>query len=409
MDKKIILLFLFALLIRIGYVAFYPPLPIDGDAGAYLDLGINLFEGNGYARDGVEETRRAPGYPFFLTSLFLLFGKNLLFVKLLQALISTLTVVLIYSFARKLFNRKVAACSGLLASFYFPFVFYSGLILTETLYTFLLIVGFYILFSFKKTSAIISGIFFGFAALIRTESLLIVLFVLFAIFLSTNNKKKVLITGCLVLLFLFLIISPWSIRNYTLYNQFFLVNTQYGLDLVMATHSAFDYKLDTLSLPENLLASEELTPVEQARFYSNLAKKTLVESPFFYLKNSVRRFFKFWLGSHTVALNGFTESFSQSFKQKHYFVFFTKVSLIISNTLLILLGLIGFIKFLRDEKFNGFQKALFISPIVSKVLIHTFTIGVSRFQIPIMPFVLMLAGYYLYNFFDNLSSVRKFT
>lgn len=393
--KKIALIFLFALLLRLAFVLVYPQLPIEADAGSYVDLATNIFEGNGYAQNGIEETRRAPGYPFFLALIFFAFGKSLVFVRIIQAIISSLTVVLIYQLAKDLFNKRIAFFSVILAALYPPFIFYSGTILTETIYTFLIVVAFYLLNKkFNKKNSILFGTFFGFAALMRTESILIVFFTLFALFLSSKQKKKIIINGTIISLAMFLVITPWSIRNYTLYDQFFLINTQYGIDLAMATYPEYS-RGETTYTPEIFIEDKNPTPVELADIYSEQAKEYLIENPLFYLKRSFVKFFKFWIGSHTVALQGFVESFGNTLQNGNYFVFFIKAVLLLFNTILVILGLLGLKKFVKDQRIKGFNRALFVSPIIAKVLIHSVFIGFVRFQIPIMPFVLVLVSYFL--------------
>ncbi len=380
---------------RLVFVLFYPQLPIEADAGSYDNLATNLFEGNGYTQIGVEETRRAPGYPFFLALLFFAFGKSLVFVRITQAIMSALTVVLVYKLAKNLFNKKIAIFSAILAAIYPPFIFYSGLILTETIYTFLMVVSFYLINKdFNKRNSILFGTFFGLAALMRTESILIVLFTLFVLFLSSKQKKKIIINGTLIFFFMFLVITPWSIRNYTLYDQFFLINTQYGIDLAMATYPEYS-RGETSYVPEIPIEDKNLTPIELADIYSKQAKKYVLENPFFYIKRSIYKLFKFWIGSHTVALSGFVESFGTAIKNEHYFVFFTKAILLVFNTILVILGLLGLKRFVKDKRITSFHRALFISPIIAKVLIHSVFIGFVRFQIPIMPFVLVLTSYFL--------------
>lgn len=404
-KKKLLILFLFAFLLRVAYVLFYPQYPVLMDAKSYTTLAINLSEGKGYTHDGtVIYTRRPPGYPFFLASIFSLFGKNLIIARLSQAFISSMIVVFVYLIAKMVFNKKIAYMSALLYAGYFPSIFYSGLLLTETLYSFLLIITFYFLLlkNQSKSFTIIIGIFFGVIALVRSTSILLPFFTLLLFFIF-NRKKKCIINFVLIIIFMFLVILPWSLINYGLYNRFFLINTAFGLEIWTTTHPADLHYNGNITKEIAKLAPKmiNMNPIEQSDFFFAEAKKNLLNYPLAYVKITLKRItYRLWLSSHTNNVIGLNSSFSETIRNKELFVFLSKAFFLLVNTIIILLGFLGILLFLKNNKFNLINKILLTSPVFYKILLHGFGYAASRYSVPIMPFMIIFSAYgiaYLYS------------
>jgi tetratricopeptide (TPR) repeat protein len=70
-----------------------------------------------------------PLYPYFLGIFYALFGHHLLALQILQALLGSLNVLLLWRIAARLWDRSVAAVASVLACLYAPFLFYDGLVL----------------------------------------------------------------------------------------------------------------------------------------------------------------------------------------------------------------------------------------------------------------------------------------
>ncbi|MFA5853689.1 MAG: glycosyltransferase [Patescibacteria group bacterium] len=127
-----------AFALRSLYVAYVPQLNIEGGDGTiYLSL-------SDYVRGLVEtvpknDLRFFPvGYPYFLAAIRGIFGNDLLWIRLAQSLLSAATVFVGALAARHWLGRKTGLLAGVLLATYSPLVLESGIIYTETLYTFLL-------------------------------------------------------------------------------------------------------------------------------------------------------------------------------------------------------------------------------------------------------------------------------
>ncbi len=78
-----------------------------------------------------------PAYPYFLAVIYSIFGTSALAACLVQVLLSSVSVGLIYYIGRRLFGPVTGLLAGLLAATYAMLIFFSGLILGATLIVFL--------------------------------------------------------------------------------------------------------------------------------------------------------------------------------------------------------------------------------------------------------------------------------
>ena len=190
------------------------------DEAVYLGLAKSIQNGHYQINIG-DETNRAPLYPFIIS----FFPIDIL-ARLFSLLCGALTVFIVYTFTKKLFDKKTAIIASLLLATSNTFLFYSQKILTESLFALLFMLA---LFSFylgekNKKYFILSGILTGLAFLTRYPG--IVLIPIFALYMAakvmiSKNKIISLITKELILgiiLFL-LVLAPWLIMSYNIYHD----------------------------------------------------------------------------------------------------------------------------------------------------------------------------------------------
>lgn len=99
---------------------------------SFFDKGFGQFfeSGSGYSD---------LGYPIYLTVVYLLFGKSIIIARLLFALWSAWTSVLIYKLARRNFGENTGRIAGIMAMLLPNFIYYTGLHLKEPLMVFLIV------------------------------------------------------------------------------------------------------------------------------------------------------------------------------------------------------------------------------------------------------------------------------
>lgn len=142
---------------------------IQSDTGSYLRPGSNLLLHGQFASGGVPEIDRTPGYPLFLA---LLSCAGPLAASLAQVILSAASVVLVYRIARALYaGERVALLAAWLVAFEPLTAVYSVVLLSETLFLFLLLLALERLIAFLSTYRLrllaVSGLALAAAAYVR--------------------------------------------------------------------------------------------------------------------------------------------------------------------------------------------------------------------------------------------------
>jgi 4-amino-4-deoxy-L-arabinose transferase-like glycosyltransferase len=150
-DTPLWILLLIALLIRLGWALSRPvdAAAVDAlpDQREYLSLGQNLLAGRGLQffdrRFGQSVyAYRMPGYPLFVAAC----GADLRMIRAVQAVLDVATILAVYLLASQLkCDGWVAFIAALLVAFNPFLIYFTGLILSETLFTALLVWGMWLL------------------------------------------------------------------------------------------------------------------------------------------------------------------------------------------------------------------------------------------------------------------------
>lgn len=254
------LIFVAAFLIRATVVIFLEPdRPVESDGKYYYETAINLANGKGYTWDGTNPFFfREPGVIYFYAGCLKIYKvlqnieiltkseshckyymwtytdlesrNSLLFIRIIQALIQTFTVILFYLVIKRYVSNKLAILTVLALSFYPPYFFHVFSILREILVAFLLIFFTYIwslyLENKKDLNLFIIGVIWGMAAL-TFQVYLILGGVLILYFIIVNYKSLIKIIKPITLLFIgfILTVSPWIIKVYKYYPDIRIIKT----------------------------------------------------------------------------------------------------------------------------------------------------------------------------------------
>ncbi|MCD6327159.1 glycosyltransferase family 39 protein [bacterium] len=255
--KTFLLITAAALFIRIVYLLLAPQTPVltyyNFDEGDYELIAKNVYEGNGYCYiKGQPTAFRPPLYPLMIASIYQITGKRShLAVKLTQALISAVTAGLIFLLASIVLSRAAGLWAGMLFCIYPIMLYYVPKLLTETLFIALLCASLCLLLFAVKRGAVkfyaLAGLAFGVAFLCRPVLLpfLVGLFVPMIILLARRGAiKGPLVRGASLLLVFVVVISPWVIRNYVVFDEFIPTDTHLGWVLWHNTKVHFDFDAD---------------------------------------------------------------------------------------------------------------------------------------------------------------------
>ncbi len=219
----------------------------EEDALEYDQLALNLIQGQGYREEGELTARRPPFYSMFLAGIYAAAGHNYQAVRILQAVLSTLTVVLIAAWAWLLFGAWSGCLAAFLAALHPGFYFYyygCSALITETLYTFLLTSALFTLYLYFTSRAwmvaALSGFAWGLAILTRPIPLSLLPVLPFALILLGYSFWQTFRYHCIVGVVVLLVLSPWIIRNYLLFKTFVPVATMGGSQFYSSNHPDSD-------------------------------------------------------------------------------------------------------------------------------------------------------------------------
>jgi 4-amino-4-deoxy-L-arabinose transferase-like glycosyltransferase len=127
-----------ALVVRLVFVCVFnrPGDFISSDMWVYDHRARNLLSGSLSEWD----TFTPVGYPAFVAAVYALSGKSALAVGVLQALLGAVTAALATLLAERSFaRRELSLLLGVLCALHWPGVFYTGFLLTETAFSFLVV------------------------------------------------------------------------------------------------------------------------------------------------------------------------------------------------------------------------------------------------------------------------------
>ena len=227
-----ILVIFTAFLVRILFNVYVvgieePGLGVFPDSKEYDALGWSLASGRGFGIDEVPSTYRAPGYPFFLSIIYVLFGHSYAAVKIIQSLIGSLTCLFVFLIGERLFTKRVGVIAAGVAAVYPYLVVYTGVLLSETLFVFLSMGFLYLLVrlspAFTWWQAGSAGLLLGAMNLTRPVILLFPIFLFFWGWARFGTKVKAAILTGVVLGSMCLVVLPWTLRNYLVTGSFVLI------------------------------------------------------------------------------------------------------------------------------------------------------------------------------------------
>lgn len=205
------------------------------DARDYDRLAWNLSSGRGFSMDGVTpSSSRAPGFPLFLAAIYSAFGHNYFIARIFQSLVGSATVVLVYLIGKEAFSERTGILAAVLWSLYPIAAVYSGFLLSENLFTFLLASGVFCLFRILKENSwknrMICGLLIGFATLVRPTTIVLPPFIFIWAWLNKKwSKEEAMKTAATICFFMAAVILPWSIRNLVAQNHFIPIASTGGI------------------------------------------------------------------------------------------------------------------------------------------------------------------------------------
>jgi len=247
-KERLTVICLAAVAVVLGIVAIFAlgwDNPYFIDSPDYIAAARSLLTDGTYPSISSLPFFRAPLYPMFMAAVWSITSENAFAVKLVQVALHAGFVVMIYAASKILTGDRLAAGIGGLMAVTNPFFLYhAAAIQTETLHTFLVMLGMLATVALLMNRgpeirmSVIAGIAFGLAALCKPSALGVGIVATVILVLLGFRSGKRLAVPAVIVAAMFLTILPWSFYNEATKGEFILINDAGGYALWLGNHEA---------------------------------------------------------------------------------------------------------------------------------------------------------------------------
>jgi 4-amino-4-deoxy-L-arabinose transferase-like glycosyltransferase len=401
---RALLLILFAgLLFRVVFISVHERPPFS-DEKEYDQLAYNLATKATYAYDTSPTAYRPIGYPILLSVIYYYFGHQIIVMKLLQALADVMISFFVYLLLAG-HPERTRVLGAALWAFFVPAVFYSNLLLSETVFTFLFVLIAWILsrkYVGSTWQAVVLGALIGILTLIKPT---IVIFVLMLPLLMRQFEipLRKLYPMAIALV---LVLSPWLVRNYLVFGEFAL-SSNGGVNLMIGNNAeatgAYKYPADQIN------SGGSKGEFEADHEALRAAAAYIVGNPATTVMNAAKkmgRLFESEGGLLVMTFHDAPEDSSTRYGAKYASLPLPWI--ILTNICYFIIMLTAIFGLLSAEK--GRLWWIVMSALVSWLIVHAVFFGGGRFHFPLMPLLAAYAAQCLGDparLYKSLSPIQK--
>jgi len=368
-GKAIYVILIVALVLRLGWglnrsrdERALSQLP---DQEQYLELGRNLIQSGELkffdARFGQKiYAYRTPGYPAFVA----MCGGNLVVIRVVQAVIDTSTVLGVYLLAASWLGSRGGVIAACLLAINPWFIYFSGLVLSETLFTAML--AWSILLLTRSTRLQILGCaILALSVLVRPSAVgLAILLPLSTVILNQRQAKPYHLPAVGVMALL-LVLGPWAYRNKRVLGNWIWTTTNSGITQYDGFNPDADGSSDQRPFLEKMPQLKPMTEVQRDQYLSRQAREYVENESMGHLA---------WLTARKLARTWSPMPLSQSFGGG------ANVAIALAYTVpffvLVVMGLIG------TGRLSCGVKLLLMLPAIYFTIIHALSVGSLRYRVP---------------------------
>jgi 4-amino-4-deoxy-L-arabinose transferase-like glycosyltransferase len=374
MNKKILLgICVLGFFLRLGYVFFVGADLVFPDEYRFLEEAKSILAGTGLQANG-RYGHDMPLTALLIAGVLFISGGSVFAVKFFFGFLSTITIFLVgrLAFVLSKDNQSAILTAGICAVYPF-FIFYSSLILSETLFLFLFVLFLCLLFD-EDSSGVRQGISAGLMHLTKP-----VFFYFFPIiwlwqyFFQKMPVRKLLT----IALIMGVVVSPWAIRNFLIFDEL-VVNTASSGHVLWEGNNPWNNTGGVSGTFQDSDAWLEgipkgLTELEEDQWKKNQAINFVKRNPVVFVENGIRKFLRLWsLWPNSVDYQSWI---------------YKAISLFSFGTIL-LLSLLG-VWILKESR----REIILMIGLVGYItLLHVVTLGSIRYRLPLEPIMIVIAS-----------------
>ena len=371
--------------IQIVFVLLIKNIPFS-DSAYYVDLAERLYQTGSYTSEyGFKSAFWPIGLPAYLALAKFITEDYLLLVKFLNILFYLTLIVVTYKLFSEQLSKKALVVFLICFSFFPNNLFSANIILTDYPFSLLIWICIFITIKYPLKKVVIVGVLLALSSYLRPVGLLLPFLIILYYFKSYGIKSSLKYSGIILAVFI-LILSPWIIRNYQVFNSFVPVSTNGGFNFLMGNHPNSNGNVNFNFEYDNSNPNEV---EESVKAYSK-GFKSIIDDP---LQAIVRSFKKIMFAyirgdsSITWSLKQTENKLSPIFLS--YVFFFANYFFYV----IIFLSFFSFYSMFSEDnsKLKSILNYVYIF-FISMILIY---VGSERYLIPILPIHFLLFSYFM--------------
>ncbi len=364
------------IIVQITILTFIDTIPIS-DSEYYINLAIRLTQNGQYTHELGFPTAFWPvGLPAIIAMIQYFCSDFLLVFKIINVIISSLIIFILYNLFKGFLSKKQMFLFLALMTFSPNNLFSVNVVMSDFPFTLFLWILIYILFRRGKNYFIWAGILLGIMYYLRPSSLLLPIGILIILIISIGLRKGVLKTIIITSISV-LILLPWTIRNYNVFNRIVPVSTNGGFNFLMGNHPKasggvnFDFTYDL---------NYENEAKEELRAYKKGLESIYSEPIRSILRLPMKIIYSYYRGDSSItwALKNTKNEIPNLFISLTFFV---------ANFLFYIIVIGSVISFIINRKtlFNIIIHKVMITIFIYFTVIILLYFGNERYLIPIFP------------------------
>jgi 4-amino-4-deoxy-L-arabinose transferase-like glycosyltransferase len=387
-----ILLFAGALLVRILFNVYVigldtPAVDSFSDWKEYDAVGLSIANGSGFSLNNTPYTIHPPGYPLLLGAIYAICGHSYAAVKMVQSVLGALTCVLILMIGERLFERRVGVIAAAIAACYPFLVFYTGILMSETLFVFLSTSFMYALVRLREAHTglwvVFAGMILGMMNLTRPVTLLLPAVLFFWAWTEFGTKTRGAAIAGVIAVVMAVTILPWTVRNYVVAGSVIPVVTTHWVTLYGANNRTIIQNPEAVG---GWVDPEPMTEEGYRAAYFAFVRDYLFHEPIELVKLELHKLKRFWSifpKTRTASRDGVISLFSYG--------------------LMLPFFLIGMVLSLRTPQKPWVLFAWILYFCLATLITH----GATRYRLPVEPVIILFGAFALERLWRGSSNVPR--
>ena len=379
-----------------------------GDARSYDAWAQRIAGGDWFGR---EVFYQAPLYPYFLGALYAIAGRDLLAVRLAQAVIGAASCVLLAQAAARLFSRTAGIVAGLFLAFYAPAIFFDGLIQKSVLDVFFVCLALWLMSGIVANSQrstpgrwMALGATLGGLALTRENAVVLVAVIALWIMVGigeplVGGRRRAapgrVIPAAAFGLGLAMILAPVALRNYVAGGGLYLTTSQFGPNFYIGNNPKADgtymslrfgrgapefERQDATDLAE-LALGRPLSPAEVSGYWTDRALGFITSQPGAWLALLARKFRLLWTADEMLDTES-QETYAEWSAPLKFGGWFGHFGVLVP------LAVLGVWLWWPDRRRLWVFQAMALAYAASVLVFYVF----ARYRFPLVPFLILFAS-----------------